>query len=355
MSCLLLAVTTLGQQSAPETRVASVTIPDEYGQAIVKYPPFALNLEGRQNYISFRLKAAVPTRIQYRLDGLDNEWIDGLSTDHIHYSNLPGGSYKFQLKSQFSDHTESVTIQVKAPIWRKWWFVPTIFAYLIGVIGLVVYLFMQYRFRQKLRVLQARDRIARDLHDDMGSYLSSISILSQTAHRNTIRDPEKTQLALDRIGQTARRVMESMNDMVWSINPSNDSMTQVVTRMTDAGNSLFNDTPVDFNIQVGDDLGTFPISAEARRDLFLIFKEAITNAARYAQASRVRASLQRTQTGLLLQIQDDGRGFDPQQPAYQNPGGGNGLINMQKRATTLGGELTVISRIGEGTTVRLLV
>ncbi len=218
-----------------------------------------------------------------------------------------------------------------------------------------MYLFYRYRIRQFTRMQQVRDRIARDLHDDMGSYLSSISIMSELGQRNALRDPEKTKKSLEKIGHTARQIMDAMSDMVWSINPSHDSMPHVITRMTDVGNNLFADTAIDFQLQIDQDVGTFPLTAEARRDLFLIYKEALTNATRYAGASRVRAALQRTHMGLTLSIQDDGRGFNPQQPDYQNPGGGNGIRNMQTRASLLGAQLAIRSGIGEGTSIQLMV
>ena len=189
----------------------------------------------------------------------------------------------------------------------------------------------------------------------MGSYLSSISILSQTARRNALRDPEKTQSALDTIGQTARQIIDRMGDMVWSINPSHDSMDDVLARITDVGNSLFSNTDVVFDLAVADEVRHLNLSVEGRRDFFLIAKEALTNVARYAQASRVRVAVRHEGHELLLLVQDNGRGFDPTQPDRLNPSGGNGLRNMQVRATALLGVLTIDAAPGQGTTLRLLM
>ena len=335
-------------------RLDSIVVVNASGQPKTVLPRDPISLPAQQNFLTFYCSAARPTPITYRLTGLDDNWVTGLSTDHIHVANLAGGIYEFQVRDQTAIRVQQ-PIQIDVPFWKRVWFWPVVGLYIVGVLSTLIYLFVRYRFLQKLRYLKVRDRIARDLHDDMGSYLSSISILSQTAHRNALRNPEKTQTALDSIGQTARQVMESMNDMVWSINPTHDSMAHVLTRMSDVASNLFADTDIEFRLQIGDDVGTFTLPAEARRDFFLVYKEALTNAARYAQATRIGASVARTQQGLTLVVQDNGGGFNPQQPDYQNPGGGNGLKNMHTRAGQFGGQLTITSAPGQGTTVQLYV
>ncbi|GAB2561824.1 hypothetical protein GCM10027190_09430 [Spirosoma areae] len=344
----------LSQSSTQNVRLATITVLNETGHPQTINPQPEIRLKARQNYLTFRFSASQPTPFRYKLDGLDNDWLDGVSTDQIHYANLPGGIYIFRVEGQ----EEDVRIELDMPIWKHWWFAPALLLYLIGVIGVVFYLFLQYRFRQKLRELQARDRIARDLHDDMGSYLSSISILSQTARRSATKDPAKTQATLDRIGQTARQIMDSMGDIVWSINPDHDSMTQVVARMNDVAAGLFaanadQTGSVALQMDVAEGVRQMSLSAENRRDFFLIYKEAITNVARYASADRVRVALSRESGRLVLIVQDNGRGFDPKNPARLNPSGGNGLRNMQTRAALLGGKLSIESAVGEGTTLSL--
>ncbi|MEZ0610194.1 sensor histidine kinase [Fibrella sp. WM1] len=214
--------------------------------------------------------------------------------------------------------------------------------------ALVSYLFFQARYRQQVRMQLIRDRIARDLHDDMGSYLSSISILSAAMPA----DPDRARQNLDRIGQTARQVMDAMSDIVWSINPAQDTMQQVLDRMKQVADELFGttDTAVDFSVEPGVDTLSLPL--ERRRDFFLIYKEALTNAARYAGASQVQVRLDRQQSQLRLTISDNGQGFDPKRPSHR-PGGGNGLKNLQVRAEALSGTLSVQSAPGQGTRISL--
>ena len=273
----------------------------------------------------------------------------------LKYNGLSGDEYLFELRKPGQPPFLQHRFLIENALWQRWWFAPSLFGYGLLLVGVVMYLFFQYRIRQLLRMQQVRDRIARDLHDDMGSYLSSISILSQTARRNAFRNPEKTQTALDSIGQTARQVIDRMGDMVWSINPSHDSMTDVLSRMADVGNSLFGGTDVVFNLSVADEVRQMSLSAEVRREFFMIYKEALTNVARYAGADGVRVTLRRNGVALAMTVQDNGCGFDTVNPDYKNPGGGNGLGNMQARAKLVGGLLTINSVPGEGTTVRLVV
>ena len=356
--CLLVLLLLAAPCSTAQPRIDSMAVIDVFGRRKLCYPDSAAQLPAQENYLTFFCSGHENSPVQYRLLGLADTWTTGQSTDQIHYANLSGGQYRFQLRP-LANATEQPlaewVINIDTPFWKRIWFWPMILLYLMGVMGIIIYLFVRYRFLQKLRATKVRDRIARDLHDDLGSYLSSISIMSRSAANAAAKNPERARAQLDTIGQTARHMLESMGDIVWSINPAHDSIAHVTDRMTDVANSLFTDTDVSFELQVGPDVAKAKLSAEARRDFFLIYKEAVTNVARYAQATRVRVSLQRIHTDLMMTVQDNGCGFDPTHPAHKNPGGGNGLRNMQARANLIGGELSVQSTPGEGTTVRLVV
>ncbi len=298
------------------------------------------------------------SQVEYQLQGLETYFLT-TNNRYVYYTNVPDGQYTFLVRSKTNPKIrQQLAITIESLAWQKWWFSPLVFLFVSSIIGLVFYFFYLYRIRQFLRLQQTRDRIARDLHDDMGSYLSSISILSQSAQRSVTKDPAKAQATLDRIGQTARQVMDSMGDIVWSINPDHDSMTQVIARMSDVASTLFatgdeSSTRVSCQFEVSDEVRQIRLSAENRRDFFLIYKEAITNAAKYAQASQVGVRLGCEGSLLCLEVSDNGRGFDPQHPVFLNPSGGNGLRNMQNRAALLNGSLTIQSEPGQGTTLTL--
>jgi signal transduction histidine kinase len=290
-----------------------------------------------------------------QLAGFDPRWLAYQRGISLAYPELPGGDYQLLVRRAGQVPRRVLQVRVEPQLWQRWWFLPSLFGFAFLMAGSGLYFNYLYRLHQQKQMQQARDRIARDLHDDMGSYLSSISILSRSAARAATRNPDRAQAQIEQIGQTARQMLETMGDIVWSINPTHDSMTHVINRMSDVGNALFANTDTDFSLQAADDVGTFPLTPEARRDFFLIYKESLTNAARYAQATRVRATLTCHHDDLLLTVQDNGCGFDPVRPVRQNPGGGNGLGNLRTRATQLGGELTIDSKLGEGTTVTLRV
>ncbi|GAB3050392.1 hypothetical protein GCM10027185_62180 [Spirosoma pulveris] len=214
---------------------------------------------------------------------------------------------------------------------------------------------LEEREESNVRIVQTqaaeRQRLARDLHDDMGSYLSSISILSQSVVNLAQKDPAKAHALVQKIGETARQVMDSMGDIIWSVNPDNDAMNQVAVRMRDAGADILEGQNVIFHLDIDETLLSTYLPIEQRHDLFLIYREALTNCAKYAQATHVWVRLQRKEATLILTVQDDGLGFDQRQSVGKNPLGGNGLKNMRARAEKMGGTFALTSVPGQGTTI----
>ena len=205
--------------------------------------------------------------------------------------------------------------------------------------------------RQQARLLAVRHEIARDLHDDMGSRLSSISILSQNIERIARQNPAEARHYLTRLGETARQVIDSMGDIVWGINPEMDGLPQVAERMQDFAAEILESLPAQLEFRLDANLSQTALPPAKRYDFYLIFKEALTNAARYAQANEVHVRLERQPDGLQLTIRDGGVGFDCESlPPTRN---GNGLKNMRARAEKIGAELKISSAPGQGTTLIL--
>jgi two-component system sensor histidine kinase UhpB len=220
-----------------------------------------------------------------------------------------------------------------------------------------ILLFYFWRNRQQLRVLQkeveTRQRIARDLHDEVGSSLSSISIMSASGSSDAEDGLEKAQLA--GIGQQARDALDSMSDIVWAINPENDSMEQVVARMAAFSAVIIENAGMDLHFDTEKGIETIRLPMEKRRDFYLFFKEAVANAARHSGATSVFVQVKKVQDNLALEVRDDGRGFDPTQVEKKKTLGGNGLRNLQSRAEVLGAMLTIESRPGQGCRVGLVM
>lgn len=219
---------------------------------------------------------------------------------------------------------------------------------LISVIVFGVLLINRYRvlnrIRQQVEIELVRNNIARDLHDDIGSTLSSINIMSHVA----LTENGNTAAQLQKIANHSSRMMESMSDIVWSINPKNDSLEQVVVKMKEFAAEILEPKEIAYNFQVAPDILSMKLDVEKRKNIFLVFKEAINNAAKYSEGKNVAVSLIRRGSSFQLLVQDDGKGFDK-----NINGSGNGLRNMEARAQAMGGKLQNESTPGAGTTIGL--
>ena len=190
-----------------------------------------------------------------------------------------------------------------------------------------------------------RNKIAHDLHDDVGSTLSSISIMSEVAKQKT---PQSSML-LEKIGSDAQLIQDSMSDIVWAINPKNDRFENVLQRMKMFASEILEARNIELAFSANETLNDVKLSMNARKEFYFIFKEAITNIAKYAACKNAAVKISLHNKTVDLLVQDDGHGFDP---AHQTMGG-NGLYNMQKRAKDLNGTLKIDSQKGKGTTVHL--
>jgi two-component system, NarL family, sensor histidine kinase UhpB len=220
----------------------------------------------------------------------------------------------------------------------------------ISVLAIAFLLVNRYRVMNRtkrlLEIEKVRNNIARDLHDDMGSALSSINILSQVA---LVEKNGNTQSYLQRIGDQSARMMEDMGDMVWSINPRNDSMSQVLIRMREFATEIFELKNIEYQFaeKVSEHL---LLNSDQRKNLFLIYKETINNVAKYSQAGKVEINIQQQDHTLIMSIKDNGQGFDEQKVKA-----GNGLRNVHERAKEINASLELKSTVGAGTEVTLKV
>ncbi|GAB4001743.1 hypothetical protein GCM10028807_58650 [Spirosoma daeguense] len=207
--------------------------------------------------------------------------------------------------------------------------------------------------RAKLRRLQEaqtlRKQIAHDLHDEVGSTLSSISMLS--GHTNTLLSqnrPESAQKMVQKIYSDARQILESIDEIIWTINPGNDSLLRIGLRLQEYAQPLMESKEIRFSFQIDPSLETAPISMEVRRSLYLIGKEAINNLVKYSQASEATVRFERRDNRLQVLIEDNGRGFEKTEVSTRN-----GQTSMKERAEAMGGSLEVRSAPQQGT--RLLL
>ena len=224
-------------------------------------------------------------------------------------------------------------------------------AFLLGlVIAFMIFNRIQIinRANRQLEIERMRNAIALDLHDDIGSALSSINISSQLALNENPSEPSAP--VFKRINDQAVRVLERMSDIVWSINAENDGIEKVISKMKEFAAEILESKNIEFDFTIGKDLKGLMLDSEKRKNFFLVYKEAINNAAKYSMARHVQVALFRNGSHLNLQITDNGKGFSLDQIRK-----GNGLKNMEHRANTLGGKLDIQSSPGMGTRLELSI
>ena len=238
-----------------------------------------------------------------------------------------------------------IEFRVPRPFWAQWWFASLV----LGLAAASAYGWHRFRLRQFLALERIRRQIALDLHDDIGSRLSEIAILSEVVKRGA--DPAAVPL-LEQTAQLARGMRESMSDIVWAVDPRKDRLGDLVQRMRQASFNLLGaaGVQIDLTAPAGETLDPIMLAPDRRRHLLLMYKETLTNIARHARAGRVRVVITLEHGDLIQQIEDDGIGFDPDAPSE-----GHGLRSLRQRALELGGEVTIHSAPGAGTRVRVRV
>ncbi|MFL6289614.1 MAG: two-component regulator propeller domain-containing protein, partial [Thermoanaerobaculia bacterium] len=291
-------------------------------------------------------------RYQVQMEGFDRDWSRASGARSVVYAHLPAGRYRFLVRAVTEEgRTASVVpaevlLVVRPPVWRRGWFLGLVALALAGGTAALY----RYRVSHLLAIERMRTRIATDLHDDLGSSLSRISILSELARRRTEGDPDGARLVSD-IGETAREMMNSLGESIWAIDPRRDDLRSLATRIRRFAGDLLESHGIAWSLQAPPDAEEIKLSPVERRQLYLVFKEALHNAARHSAASAVSMSLAVKGSRLTAKIRDDGRGFD--EPAEGETR--HGLGSMSARAADLGGRLTIESASGRGTEVRLEV
>lgn len=285
-------------------------------------------------------------RYAYKLDGFDKDWNYASAAERTaNYTNLDAGEYILHVKGSNNDGVWNpkealLKLIISPPYWETWWFRLAVAA----TLALGIYALYRFRLNHYLRLQHIRNKIAHDLHDDIGSTLNSISIFSEVAQQ----EPSKQKEALEMIGESSRKVIEAMSDIVWTINPGNDTFEKIIDRMRSFSFNLFRARNIEHTFKAGEDLSDLKLTIEDRRNLFLIFKEAVNNLVKYSGASRVKIQMNRAGNGVILTIADNGKGFDTAKDFN-----GNGINNMRARAREMHASIQITSVHNEGTTVEL--
>ena len=325
------------------------------------------------HYAGLSFAAPEKVRFQCRLAGLDTAWVPAGSKRSAVFNYLPPGSYTFEVMACNNDgiwNSVPATRQftVEPFFWQTWWFTGLVASGAISGSVLVV----QARARRKLRaqmeaaerknaIERERSRIAQDIHDDLGASLTRITMLSQTA-QSELNDPAQAAVDIGQIYKTARELTRSLDEIVWAVNPRHDTLDSLASYLGQFAQDILRTGGVRCRLDVPVSLPPWHLRAEIRHNLFLAFKEALNNALKHAGATEIRISLVLAPDGFTLAVEDNGSGFSPSiEPAEHPPTDkhrlcqGNGLANMQRRISEIGGVFHLESGPGGGTRVRFKV
>jgi signal transduction histidine kinase len=300
-------------------------------------------------------------RFKYRLEGHETAWTEAGDTRVAYYNKVPPGNYRFQViacneDGVWNETGDSLDVTVQPQFWQTWWFRAAVALGLVGIVVAVVRYLSTQKLRRQLQqqasLEKERSRIARDLHDQLGANLTQVALLGEMAEADK-NSPTDVESHAQQISQAARDTTRSLDEIVWAVNPSNDTLEGLVNYACKYAQEYLALAGVRYRADVPAQLPAVSIPPEVRHNVFLAFKEAVNNVVKHAQASEARVRLQLQPGNFTLSIEDNGRGFGGHDAgAVQTR---NGLRNMRRRMEVIHGEFSINAGTGGGTAVRLTV
>jgi len=285
-------------------------------------------------------------RYRYMLEGFAEEWKNIGGNNSVLFTSLPSGNYVFRVAASIDgthwhESKETIKFSIQLPFWKTWWFI----SLLAIVVGASIYILYKYQLNKKLEVERFRLRVSRDLHDDIGSTLSSINILCKSSLSG---EPENgnDNVILQKIQQRSQKTLDAMDDLIWNTKPENDSMESLIVRMREHASEVLEAAGISFTLESPESISNVKLNIQQRKNLYLIFKEAINNLAKYSKTKKASIQFEQQKKFLRMIIIDEGTGF-----TMASIRKGNGLENMQSRAAEMNAQLEIRSGEGRGTTV----
>ena len=303
-----------------------------------------------------------PENIQFRhqLTGVEDDWVEGGVARSVTYPRLDSGSYNFEITACNGDGDwnktgAQIALEVAPFFWQTWWFrLAAVAAFTLSIIAIVRYVSFR-RLRAQLRLLEQqallqreRARIAKDIHDDLGANLTQIAFLGELAQQDR-SEPDKVAVRLGKISGTARQAVKSLDEIVWAVNPRNDTLAHLMDYAGQFAVDYLRLAGVRCRLDFPEPIPVRELSTDLRHNLFLAIKEALHNIVKHARATEVWLRVSFTEPALNVVVEDDGCGFNN---APDNALA-DGLRNMQQRMADIGGECRIESQPGAGTKVCL--
>jgi signal transduction histidine kinase/ligand-binding sensor domain-containing protein len=353
----------------PPPVVVEQMLMDEKPVALTNNSPLPLRIPPGRHRIDFQysgLSFIASERVQFkhRLQNWETDWVNSGTKRVANYSYLPPGDYVFEMMARNNDgvwsaNSARVAFTVLPFFWQTVSFrIASGAALIVGAAG-IVWFETRRRMRRKLERLERqraveneRARIAKDIHDDLGSTLTRITMLSDPA-RGALAEIPATIGNLDQIHTTARELTRSMDEIVWAINPQHDTLDSLMAYLESFAQDFLGTARVRCRLDMPLQYPVLPLTAEVRHNLFLAFKEALHNVVKHSKATEVRIAASLTTTELTLVLEDNGCGFSPSEAGRR--GFGNGLPNMRRRLGKIGGHCEIAAVPGKGTKISFFV
>lgn len=304
-------------------------------------------LEIRFTALSFQ--APEKNRFRYQLAGVDRDWVDGDTSRAVRYNNVAPGEYQFRVTASNNDGVWNATgatiLLIYEPhFWQTLWFKLAIFA----AAALLLTAFYRARVKRLRAIENLRVQIAADLHDDVGSRLTKVAMVTEHVDAETPAHDRNKPL-IRNIAGTTREIIQAMDEIVWTINPKNDTLENLANYIFQYAQDFFQNSSVRCRMDLPARLPELTLSTQARHNLFMAVKEALNNVLKHSHATEVRISLVSAGGKLIITVADNGRGF----ATNPVPDSGNGLANMRQRLERIGGRLSLESRPGQGTEIEM--
>lgn len=360
------------ERPLPETAIEAILVDGvpvgaTSDAAGVRIPPGRHRLE--IVYTGLRFDDPEATRFRYKLDGWDPGWLEAGTSRSAVYNFVPPGPYTFRVIACNSDGNWAVSgaeisLVFARYFWQSWWFIGLASLTLLSAVGGITRLVERQKARARLKRLEQeralereRTRIAQDLHDEMGAKLCRISFLSEHARREDIH-PGELHEQIKSISDDSREVLHSLDEIVWAVNPQNDTLEQAASYLSQFAQDYFSMTGVECELVVPAQMPACPVSSQVRHHLFLAVREALANILKHSGATHAKISMTCHNGDFEISVEDDGRGFDWAAVMAGNSQAGNthdGLRNLTKRFADVGGRCYINSTVGGGTTVRFVL
>jgi ligand-binding sensor domain-containing protein/two-component sensor histidine kinase len=318
-----------------------------YAATQLRVPPGRGDLEIHFTGLSLELPEKV--KFKYKLEGVNQDWVEAGTQRSVYYNNVPPGKRRFQVIACNNDGVWNnagavLAIQMLPHYWQTWWFKTAVVA---GCVGLFI-AFYRARMERLREIEELRIQIASDLHDDVGSRLTKVAMVTELVDRETL-PTDRSKTHIENISGTVREITRAMDEIVWTINPRNDTLDNLANYVFQYATEYFQNTDVRCRLDVPAELPDYPISTEERHNLFMAVKEAFNNVLKHSAATEVRVGLTVAANLLTITIADNGKGV----PSNLTGPAGDGLVNMKQRLQRIRGRFAFKSAPGLGTTVTL--